>query len=193
MSTDQAYALWGNYSDPEHATIWLPDLATFLEERYPTFKGELEKEMVKGADELKWPEVVDSRLIPFWVVQRIGAHLRAAWITDEAEAAAFVKMAETQIAYADCGCGECVEGVPAEEDEDNCPIHGEKDGDICADCHWSYKQTCCFRGTCEQVGGCNELHVESTCWGCRENQPNQLAHTDPGGCLFQDYDADEIY
>lgn len=26
----------------------------------------------------------------------------------------------------------------------------------------------------------------STCWGCRENQPNQLAHTDPGGCLYTD-------
>jgi hypothetical protein len=25
---------------------------------------------------------------------------------------------------------------------------------------------------------------EQTCWGCRENQPNQLAHVDPGGCLY---------
>lgn len=25
---------------------------------------------------------------------------------------------------------------------------------------------------------------ESTCWGCREDQPNQLAHMDPGGCLY---------
>ena len=23
-----------------------------------------------------------------------------------------------------------------------------------------------------------------TCWGCRENQPNQLAHMDKGGCLY---------
>ena len=24
-----------------------------------------------------------------------------------------------------------------------------------------------------------------TCWGCLEDQPNQLAHMDPGGCLYQ--------
>lgn len=24
------------------------------------------------------------------------------------------------------------------------------------------------------------------CWGCRENQPNQLAHMDYGGCLYYD-------
>ena len=24
----------------------------------------------------------------------------------------------------------------------------------------------------------------NTCWGCRENQPNQLAHMDKGGCLY---------
>jgi hypothetical protein len=23
----------------------------------------------------------------------------------------------------------------------------------------------------------------TTCWGCRDNEPNQLAHVDPGGCL----------
>ncbi len=27
---------------------------------------------------------------------------------------------------------------------------------------------------------------KSACWGCRENQPNQAAHMDPGGCLWQD-------
>lgn len=27
---------------------------------------------------------------------------------------------------------------------------------------------------------------ESTCWGCREGQPNQLAHMDPGGCLHSE-------
>lgn len=26
----------------------------------------------------------------------------------------------------------------------------------------------------------------TTCWGCRENQPNQLAHMDMGGCLYSD-------
>lgn len=25
---------------------------------------------------------------------------------------------------------------------------------------------------------------EVTCWGCMEDQPNQLAHMDPGGCLY---------
>lgn len=28
----------------------------------------------------------------------------------------------------------------------------------------------------------SEKHRES-CWGCREDQPNQMAHMDPGGCL----------
>jgi hypothetical protein len=25
-----------------------------------------------------------------------------------------------------------------------------------------------------------------TCWGCREDQPNQLAHMDKGGCLYDE-------
>jgi len=25
-----------------------------------------------------------------------------------------------------------------------------------------------------------------SCWGCREEQQNQLAHMDPGGCLYKD-------
>lgn len=29
--------------------------------------------------------------------------------------------------------------------------------------------------------GCS---IPETCWGCQEEQPNQLAHTDPGGCLY---------
>ena len=29
----------------------------------------------------------------------------------------------------------------------------------------------------------NKNENEITCWGCREKQPNQLAHMDPGGCL----------
>jgi hypothetical protein len=28
--------------------------------------------------------------------------------------------------------------------------------------------------------------TESSCWGCREHQPNQMAHMDPGGCLCID-------
>lgn len=34
---------------------------------------------------------------------------------------------------------------------------------------------------------------KSTCWGCRENQPNQLAHVDAGGCLYEDFCADYDY
>ena len=29
-----------------------------------------------------------------------------------------------------------------------------------------------------------EIRDEITCWGCREDQPNQLAHIDYGGCLY---------
>ena len=29
--------------------------------------------------------------------------------------------------------------------------------------------------------------IPETCWGCKDDQPNQLAHTDPGGCLFQTF------
>lgn len=28
------------------------------------------------------------------------------------------------------------------------------------------------------------------CWGCWNNQPNQLAHMDYGGCLYQDDEPD---
>jgi len=30
----------------------------------------------------------------------------------------------------------------------------------------------------------------STCLGCRENQPNQLAHVDYGGCLYVENESD---
>ena len=30
---------------------------------------------------------------------------------------------------------------------------------------------------------CAQKGQNITCWGCRESQPNQLAHVDPGGCL----------
>ena len=36
--------------------------------------------------------------------------------------------------------------------------------------------------TCD-VHNENKNKNEITCWGCREKQPNQLAHMDPGGCL----------
>ena len=28
--------------------------------------------------------------------------------------------------------------------------------------------------------------VRTECWGCKENQPNQMAHMDPGGCLSEE-------
>ena len=31
----------------------------------------------------------------------------------------------------------------------------------------------------------------TTCWGCRENQPNQAAHMDVGGCLFCESDDED--
>jgi hypothetical protein len=31
------------------------------------------------------------------------------------------------------------------------------------------------------------MSVEKTCQGCREDQPNQLAHMEPGGCLYEEY------
>ena len=30
----------------------------------------------------------------------------------------------------------------------------------------------------------NHISINNTCWGCIEDQPNQLAHMDPGGCLY---------
>jgi len=30
--------------------------------------------------------------------------------------------------------------------------------------------------------GCS---IKQECWGCIENQLNQLAHMDPGGCLYE--------
>lgn len=32
------------------------------------------------------------------------------------------------------------------------------------------------------------MSVENTCWGCREDQPNQMAHMEPGGCLYENYE-----
>lgn len=32
--------------------------------------------------------------------------------------------------------------------------------------------------------GEEEVFGSKTCWGCQENQPNQLAHMDKGGCLY---------
>ena len=30
------------------------------------------------------------------------------------------------------------------------------------------------------------------CWGCRENQPNQAAHVDPGGCLYDGPSLEQV-
>jgi hypothetical protein len=34
------------------------------------------------------------------------------------------------------------------------------------------------------------MSVEKTCQGCREDQPNQSAHMDLGGCLYSEYVSD---
>ena len=34
------------------------------------------------------------------------------------------------------------------------------------------------------------MSLEKTCWGCREDQPNQLAHMDLGGCLYSEFVSD---
>jgi len=36
----------------------------------------------------------------------------------------------------------------------------------------------------------NTMKNDVLCWGCKEDQPNQLAHMDYGGCLY--YDACEM-
>ncbi|AYV77141.1 MAG: hypothetical protein Barrevirus14_10 [Barrevirus sp.] len=32
------------------------------------------------------------------------------------------------------------------------------------------------------------IKLISNCWGCRSDQPNQLAHVDLGGCLYDEKD-----
>ena len=34
------------------------------------------------------------------------------------------------------------------------------------------------------------MSTKKTCQGCLEDQPNQLAHMDPGGCLYEEYVSD---
>jgi hypothetical protein len=46
-----------------------------------------------------------------------------------------------------------------------------------------------FSCTYPDDSGEMSLHCEETCMGCFEEQPNQLAHMDYGGCLYQE---DEI-
>lgn len=40
----------------------------------------------------------------------------------------------------------------------------------------------------EEQKGAAPQEDPAGCWGCREDQPNQLAHMEPGGCLYQDYE-----
>ena len=42
---------------------------------------------------------------------------------------------------------------------------------------------------------CKKGGPETSCWGCREEQPNQLAHMDRGGCLYNpdDHSDQENY
>lgn len=36
----------------------------------------------------------------------------------------------------------------------------------------------------------DSFHHRKQCWGCEEDQPAQMAHMDPGGCL---YSSDDFY
>uniref|UniRef100_A0A6C0DTH6 Uncharacterized protein n=1 Tax=viral metagenome TaxID=1070528 RepID=A0A6C0DTH6_9ZZZZ len=40
----------------------------------------------------------------------------------------------------------------------------------------------------EQVETMTNEIIENPCWGCRTQQPNQLAHMSPGGCLYTEDD-----
>jgi hypothetical protein len=31
-----------------------------------------------------------------------------------------------------------------------------------------------------------DCKIQETCWGCIANQPNQLAHMDPSGCMYKE-------
>lgn len=66
---------------------------------------------------------------------------------------------------------------------------------LCIDCEIT---DLAFSAEFLEIGGASESAVKAvdsppkepgreptpTCWGCRENQPNQLAHMDYGGCLW---------
>jgi thiol-disulfide isomerase/thioredoxin len=48
-------------------------------------------------------------------------------------------------------------------------------------------RTCGDTGNWGEAGHCSYYcATREPCWGCRENQPNQLAHMDVGGCLYQE-------
>ena len=38
----------------------------------------------------------------------------------------------------------------------------------------------------KRIAGIREQANREKCWGCIENQPNQLAHVGPNGCLGDD-------
>jgi hypothetical protein len=66
----------------------------------------------------------------------------------------------------------------AAPDQKPCPICGTLCVAADDDGHCSYH--------CASGGGWRMPEVPEGCWGCAESQPNQLAHMDPGGCLYQD-------
>lgn len=53
------------------------------------------------------------------------------------------------------------------------------------------KETELMSGTVEKT----KIYVFSKidCWGCREDQGNQEAHTDYGGCLYEDFEEEEKF
>ena len=58
----------------------------------------------------------------------------------------------------------------------HCPMCGQFGPPADDDGHCSY--------SCASGSGATGDWRPTTCSGCRDNQPNQLAHMDPGGCLY---------
>jgi hypothetical protein len=141
-----------------------------------------------------WDDITHGNRPPMYVIHKMAAALRADWMEDERMAAEFVKMVMDTRVFFDAAEPEA---AAAAEEEDSCAIHGPLYGDdICAGCHYDS----CRPPTKEEMehwhshesaaeeGGAAAA-PQTTCWGCREGQPNQLAHTDPGGCLYSEEDA----
>jgi hypothetical protein len=202
-TVDRAYALWGGYSDPEHNDFWLPEMPAFLEKHYPVLTAQLKKLAENDEEDFDWEDVTHGNRPPMYVMNKMAAALRADWMEDERMAAEFVKMVmDTRVfnhpptppnhnSYFWCDEGAPLEPeAAAAAEEDSCAIHGPLYGDdICAGCHYAS----CRPPTKEEMEHWHSYETTaaatraaSTCWGCRENQPNQLAHTDPGGCLHSE-------
>jgi len=55
---------------------------------------------------------------------------------------------------------------------------------ICPNCAEATSNSYDEEGHCSAY--CARKGPNKMCWGCKEDQPNQLAHMDPGGCLYSE-------